>query len=236
MLDRFAALIQAGISPSKALELAELKNPTYLEEIRFGIRLGAPVTRLVRVLQLHADALASSALEVSKAQSVPSATRKLMLWLPGFGLVLGQTLGLDPISALSTNVGLALFLFGLLLVYVGNEISSRLIIRATSNQEFPAQSLLRFSMLIASGHSLSDAKEQAGLSDQDFLSLCLKTGANLDVVLAHEIQSSVAAFASEQIQKASRLSVTLLVPLGLTTLPAFLIFTVVPMVIGLTHK
>jgi tight adherence protein B len=92
--------------------------------------------------------------------------------------------------------------------------------------------------LISAGLPLSQARKEASpLNDPDgLIDLALTTGASLKELVRSKQNSELANFAADRIAAARALSVSLLVPLGLTMLPAFLIFTVLPMVIGINQQ
>lgn len=62
-----------------------------------------------------------------------------------------------------------------------------------------------------------------------------RTGAALQTLISSEISASNERAISEQLTQAKKLSVSLLIPLTATTLPAFLLLTIVPMIIGITQ-
>ena len=62
-----------------------------------------------------------------------------------------------------------------------------------------------------------------------------RTGAGLGALVQSEISASNERAISEQLTQAKKLSVSLLIPLTATTLPAFLLLTIVPMIIGITQ-
>jgi pilus assembly protein TadC len=67
------------------------------------------------------------------------------------------------------------------------------------------------------------------------VALSQRTGAALGALLGSEIEMLNERSLTEQLTKAKQLAVALLVPLSLTTLPAFLLLTIPPMLIGITQ-
>jgi pilus assembly protein TadC len=82
------------------------------------------------------------------------------------------------------------------------------------------------------------AMRESGFSAErnELIELALKSGASLGVLIAAQQRSELADFSAARIATAKSLAVKLLIPLGLTTLPAFLIFIVLPMLIGINNK
>jgi pilus assembly protein TadC len=64
------------------------------------------------------------------------------------------------------------------------------------------------------------------------LELSRLTGAPLSDLVEIEIELTTQRALQESMAKAKRMSIELLVPMSLTVLPAFLILTIVPMLIG----
>jgi hypothetical protein len=60
-----------------------------------------------------------------------------------------------------------------------------------------------------------------------------RTGAALSELVKSEIENTLKRQLSEKITLLRELSVRLLIPLGLTTLPAFMLFTIPPTMVGL---
>ena len=67
------------------------------------------------------------------------------------------------------------------------------------------------------------------------ISLSERTGAALGLLIDSEIEALNQRAISNQLTAAKKLSVSLLIPLSATTLPAFLLLTIVPMVIGIAQ-
>lgn len=87
---------------------------------RLALTVGAP---LGRVLEAVADALvaqAEAAAEREAALAGPRTTARVLLWLPAAGILLGWTLGADPVAvATDGGAGTAAVAAGLLLLAVG---------------------------------------------------------------------------------------------------------------------
>lgn len=236
--ENFAALILSGLSTKQAVSLSGVSDEADFEILKLAIEVGAPVAPLAKSLALHQESLKAFEREIQQALAVPVATRRLMIWLPVAGLAISELLGLGSLSALSTTVGLAGFLLGLTLMYLGARATQRLLDEAKQNTALPSSGWFRFGILMSAGMSLSEARQQASpLSDPDgLIDLALSTGASLKDLVMSKQSSELANFAADRIASARALSVSLLVPLGITMLPAFLIFTVLPMVIGINQQ
>ena len=237
---KLAAILSAGVdlkSAVTAIEPQEL-SAELKELIRQAREFGAPVSLLCRQYEAFERSRADFALEISQAQAVPRATRKLMLWLPALSLVIGQLVGMNPLSALASPIGIASMAIAGLLIWAGSTWSAALLKPLAIEQEHPGRELLLFRMALDSGLGLSAAISRAGHpKDLDsVLSMSRSTGAPIGALLDSEIASLAAHQASQAISQAREMSIKLLIPLALTLLPAFLILTLFPMLIGITKS
>lgn len=237
---RLSALISAGISPRKSIEVVGEENIPIelLELIGSAKRFGAPISHLLDEYQeFEANRMVFES-EISKAQAVPIATRKLLLWLPAVSLLLGQISGLNPLVALGSSIGLIGFGIAGGLIYLGAKWSAKMLRDSTVKPEHPGKDLIIFRMGLDAGLGLS---EVLGLLPSlqnldDIVLLARKTGAPLRSLVSSEVSALLLHQSTSAIDQAHKLSVSLLIPLSLTILPAFLILTLVPMVIGIINN
>lgn len=235
--ERFAALIGAGVPLSTALEVTHMAEDPNYPVVDFAISSGAPLKTTLASLAVHQQNLSAFVREIESAQAVPRATRRLMLWMPLLGAVMGEVLGLATFSALETTGGLISFISGLGLLYLGHSLTARMLEKSQAPSGLPGLGWFRLGILLSAGESLSSAVPKSGLGAEatEVIELATKTGARLSSLIEAQKLAEISQFASSKIYEAKQLAVSLLVPLGLTTLPAFLLFTVVPMLIGI-HK
>jgi tight adherence protein B len=175
--------------------------------------------------------------EIEQAQQVPISTKKLMLWLPWFGLMLAELTGLGVFQALLTPVGLLLLGIAAGLSYLGHRISERMIKAATEISKPPQQPILKLAIFIQTGIQLGEALRLCEIPrESELIQFALQSGANLKLLLQSQIESDLAAWRNRSLVGAKQLSVRLMLPLGLTTLPAFLLLTVAPILLGALTK
>jgi tight adherence protein B len=196
------------------------------------------LTPTATALSAYQESLQEFEREVTQAQAVPKATRSLMLWLPAVGVLLGELLGFGSLAAIATTPGLVGFLLAIGLTYLGASITQRMLERSRAGQQVPGAKWFRLQILLSAGMPLVLAMRESGFSEErnELIELALKSGASLGVLIAAQQRSELADFSATRIATARSLAVKLLIPLGLTTLPAFLIFTVLPMLIGINNK
>lgn len=237
---RLSSLISSGISTQKSIELVGEKNlpAELLELIQAARKFGSPLTRLLSEYQrFEADRQIFES-EISKAQAVPIATRKLLLWLPALALFLGQISGLDPLAALGSPIGLMGFLIAGGLIYLGARWSAKLLRDSSVKPHHPGRDLIIFRMGLDAGLGLSAASGLLpGVKNLDEMVLLARnTGAPLRALVSSEVTALLLDQSTRAIGQAQKLSVSLLIPLSLTILPAFLILTLFPMIIGITNN
>lgn len=236
--DRFCALVTSGVSVPQALELSGVEAESEFELLSLAIQSGAPLAPTARALAAYQEDVQEFEREVSQAQAVPKATRSLMLWLPVAGIGLGELLGFGSVAAIGSTAGLIGFLLAIALTFAGASITQRMLDRSREGKEFPAAKWFRLQILLSAGMPLPAAMRESGFSAErdELIELALKSGASLGVLIAAQQKAELADFSAKRVATAKSLAVKLLIPLGLTTLPAFLIFTVLPMLIGINNK
>lgn len=230
-----AALLSAGVDLKTAL--AELQATQLPEELVLGIRLGAPLKTLLISLAQQQESLARAMAELSQALAMPKATRRLLLWLPVVTLALTIFTGISSFSSLINPLVLVSLLVGSLLLLLGNRISNKML--SGINYEFSISELQKFSIAIAAGMNVGQIANYFPqlLSAEPvarLISLTRRTGAGLVALVESEIENTLQRQLAEKITALRALSVRLLIPLGTTTLPAFMLFTIPPTMVGLT--
>ena len=235
--DQLESLLNAGVSPKTAIEYLELEGQEQFELIQFALHCGAGLVETAQLLA-ELDAIEEQTrAEISQAQEVPSSTRRLMLWLPWLGLVLAEVAGLGAFEAVFSMGGLLLLLMAAGLSYLGSWITNRMINRTNELMCKPEQPLLRLAVALEAGLSLTQALRLSGLSrDHLLIQFALQTGVSLRDLIRVQLRTELLNWRTKCVNLGKSLSVKLMVPLGLTTLPAFLLLTVAPVLLGALSK
>ncbi len=253
-----AGLLKAGIPADRAREelasdLSQLspRQHNQFEAIwMLAIQSGGAVSGAIESLGETFRKTARHEREVELTFVGPKATAKLVAWLPGAGLLLAQLFGLDPIRAIFTNpFAFGSLVLGALLMVGGHLWSSSIIRKATPKQDDPGLffDAVRFGM--DAGQPLSSAIERAAtVFDErlDFVpeqpifdaltrigELNRTNGASISSLLTGEAVARREDQWFAESTLLSKLAVKLMIPLGLVTLPAFVLSSIVPVAVSL---
>lgn len=232
---QLAGLISAGVPIAAVAEQVDLQSEKLL---RLAVSVGAPMLPTLIALEQQLFSRERILAEVSEAQAVPRATRKLLLWLPICSIALGELMGLGTISGIFTPIGMAALALALLFLWVGSKVSGKMLGRLKGADLSSSEELLAIDLCLSAGVQLSQIEElvEGKLSTRakKLIEQSIVTGASLRPLISAEVQSLNQQELSSRLGQAKRLSVGLLIPLSLSTLPAFLLLTIPPMLIGIT--
>ncbi len=233
-LRKLASLLQAGIDLKTAL--AELGDKSVPAELRLATELGAPLkTLLISLADQHESSQRAKA-ELAQALAMPRMTRRLLPWLPGLTLALTLLTGITTIQSLANPLVLFSLLLGTALLLIGNRISRNML--SEVDDSFSISELQHFSIAISAGLTTGQISKLfpnllKNKAVESLVNLTGRTGAGLQQLVNSEIENTLRLQLSEKITHLRELSVRLLIPLGLTTLPAFMLFTIPPTMVGL---
>lgn len=231
-----SSLLDAGVDLKTSL--SELNVRELPGDVELAIELGAPLKTLLISLATQQESGAKAKAELAQAMAMPKATKRLLLWLPVLTLALTFLTGISGLNSLTNPLVIVSILLGSALLYLGHRISSRLLL--TLNENFDVADLQKFAIAIACGLTTGQIANRfpdllTSSTVARLVSLTNRTGASLSKLVGSEIENVLQAQLSEKIAAARVLSVRLLIPLGLTTLPAFMLFTIPPTLVGLTN-
>lgn len=104
--------------------------------LRMSENAGAPLATSLERAAEHAEERIDAFLGRQSALAAPSATGRILSWLPLIGLGLGMLMGSDPLGVLTGSVAGALAgLLGLALALIGRRWTARLVRRAEEESE-----------------------------------------------------------------------------------------------------
>lgn len=207
---------------------------------------GAPLASSLRSFAGALRGLAQSRRETRVALAGPAATVRVVLVLPVVGLVLGLALGFDTFGVLFGSVpGFACLTAATVLLLLARRWNRRLLRGATPTDAAPGLRLDLVAIAVSGGAAIDVALDRVesalthcGIDARDsdtvveVLELSRTAGVPAGELLraeADEVRRRERAHAQ---QAAARLGVTLMIPLGVCILPAFMLVGVVPLVVA----
>jgi tight adherence protein B len=234
-VDLLISGIRAGLTPMQALEIerdsieqmSSEDRAEFWELWELALRVGSPITDALEMIQVSMEQRRRFLAELENLSSTPAATRQLLTWLPIIGLAVAQVIGLDPFSALSSTLGLLVFCFSIGLFVLGAVLSSRINKRLSASLPRSSLKPLKAAIRLQAGVPLGKIK-----LDQKIFIAALEGGSPLAKILIQQFLHNQQAEFEKKRNLLAKDSVKLLLPLGLTSLPAFVLITVFPLLIS----
>jgi len=212
--------------------------------------VGAPLADSLRAIAAALRDAQETADQVRVTLAEPAGTARLMAWLPLVAVALGSALGFDTVAVLvGSPAGWACATAGLLCMVGARRWSVRLVRRATAPEGVPGLRAELSAIALRGGVSVERAGEiveaavastgidepesgEDSQGDADILALSREAG-----VPAVELLRASAVLARHRARtegrlRAAKLASHLLIPLGVCTLPAFLLLGVAPMLLS----
>ena len=204
--------------------------------------VGAPLAEVLRMIAETLRDAASAADDVRIALAEPAGTARLLLWMPFAGLFLGFALGFDTLGVIVGNpLGAACVVTGLLLVIAARLWTGRLLRRAKPMPGTPGMRAELVAIALAGGASIDRALQlvaetstTGGSAERIRAVLDLSHAAGVPAVELLRASAAQERHMS-RVQgrlRAAKLSTRLLIPLGVCTLPAFLLLGVAPLLLS----
>jgi tight adherence protein B len=255
---QLAGLLKAGMSAQLAREevkdqLGQLtvRQQSQLQTIwDLAMASGGPVSGSIESLGETFRKIARHERDVELTFAGPKATAKLVAWLPAASLLLAQLFGFGPLNAIMTNpLAFGCLVLGALLMVGGHRWSKSIIRKATPKLDDPGLffDAVRFGMDAGMPLSVSIERATTAFEQQlDFVpdqsifeklarigELNRTSGASISNLLEVEAAARREDQWFDESATLSKLSVKLMIPLGLVTLPAFVLSSIVPVAISL---
>ncbi|MGO4691463.1 type II secretion system F family protein [Glaciibacter sp. 2TAF33] len=214
---------------------------------RVATGAGAPLAESLRTLAASFRDLGQLERDLHVALAGPAATARLVMGLPVIGIVFGGLMGFNTLQTLFATVpGLVCLAGGVTLMLAGQRWNQRLIRAARLTDAAPGLELDLTAIGMAGGGSIDrarslvdDTAERYGLDRSNserlirpVLTLSTRAGVPAAELLRSEAEQVRRATRSEGQRRAATLSVTLMIPLAVCVLPAFMLLGVVPLLIS----
>ena len=205
--------------------------------------VGAPLAEVLRMLAETLQDAASAADDVRIALAEPAGTARLLLWMPLAGLLLGFALGFDTLTVIFSNpIGGGCVIAGLGLVLAARAWTGRMLRKAKPEPGTPGIQAELVAVALSGGASIDRALRLVSESSAVVRDGEDRTRAVLDLSRAAGVPAGELLRASAAQDRhaarvqgklaAARLSTRLLIPLGVCTLPAFLLLGVAPLLLS----
>lgn len=253
---QMAGLLGAGLSLRQARSQLELDLATLTaDESRQFERIwamasksGGPPTSAINRLADVFDLQRKARNEINLAYAAPRSTARLVTLLPIITLGLAQLVGLNPLAVIAEfGLGSISVAVGCGLLWIGHRWSAKLMRKAAPNSQDPGAFLdclaaaclagLPFTQAQSLVRQVCDFDERQQSEDDELIAGSVELSRTQGLSLAELLTSASNAKRERQRfddnEKIAKLSVSLMIPLGLAVLPAFVLITIVPIAIGL---
>ncbi|MBX3094161.1 MAG: type II secretion system F family protein [Cryobacterium sp.] len=207
---------------------------------------GAPLAPALRSFAGSLRELAESRRDLRVALAGPAATTRIVMLLPLIGLLFGVALGFDTLGVIFGTVpGALCSVVGVALLFVARRWNRRLLLSATPDDDAPGLRLDLVAIAVSGGAALDRALasvdaalEHCAVSPRgadavdEVIALSRRAGVPAAELLRAEAEEARRVARSAAKQGAAKLAVTLMVPLGVCILPAFMLVGVAPLMIA----
>lgn len=208
---------------------------------------GAPLAATLTVYAASLRSIAQLQRDLAVALAGPTATARLVMVLPLVAVLFGLALGFDTVGVLTTNpVGIGCLVAGIGLMLIARFWNRRLCVAAAPRDLTPGLELDLVAIAVSGGASteravaaVRAAVSRTGLVVTDvqetidgILDLSRRAGIPAAELLRSEAEELRRAARSEGERRAAALGVTLMLPLGVCVLPAFMLLGVAPLLIS----
>lgn len=206
---------------------------------------GAPLSAALEVVSARLRSIEETGREIAVAMAGPRMTMRLVMAMPGLGILGSTVMGFDSLGTLIGDpYGRAAGIAGLLLLVLGALWARRLSRRAQPRRQAPGFSLELVAIAVRGGGALEQACrsverecERHSLpfereAIEDCLRLADRAGAPVAGLLRAEAALLRSVVGAEDRTRAAALGVTLLLPLGVCVLPAFMLLAIAPTILA----
>ena len=254
VVKRVAREVGAGRDPSAAIIESIDRRPSPDDGVWRGLAAawavatdaGAPLAQSLDAFAESLRALAQVQRDQNVALAGPVATARMVMTLPIIAVLFGVALGFDTLGTLVGTVpGAVCLMVGIVLMAAARWWNARLVASARPHHVTPGLTLELMAIAVTGGSSIDRAKaavaaarDRAGLTpDQDaavddILELSQRAGVPAAALLTSEAAQQRRRAKAEGERRAATLAVTLMLPLGICILPAFMLLGVAPLLIS----
>lgn len=208
---------------------------------------GAPLAPTLREYAASLRDLAQAQREIVVALAAPTATARLVLTLPAIGILFGMLLGFNTLGTLLTTLpGWVCLSLGSGLMLAASRWNRRLVAHAQPRDLTPGLGFDLLAIAVSGGGSLDRARAIVAAAAEHFplddsgsdsgIAETLELSARAGIPAAELLRSGATERRRDTLalvqSRAQALSVRLMIPLGVCVLPAFLVLSVVPLLVA----
>jgi tight adherence protein B len=208
---------------------------------------GAPLAGCLREMAEALRQLGQLHRDVDSALAGPVSTARFVAVLPVVGLMFGTILGFDTLGVLfTTPLGLGCLFVGLTLSLVAGRWTAMLVRRARPASGAPGLTAQLVAIALTGGGSIAGARESTaaacarfGVGDsrgeagiETVLALSRRAGVPAAELLRSEAEQDRRTARTQAQLRAAALGTSLMIPLGLCVLPAFMVLGVAPLMLA----
>ena len=212
---------------------------------------GAPLAPTLRSFAASLRAFAEASRSAESALAAPVATARMVMVLPGVGVLFGMALGFDVLGTLFTTApGLICLSIAAMLLVTAWRWNRRLVAAAQPTELTPGLRAELTAIAVSGGASLDrartsvvDALAVASLDldaqvaeVESVLELSHRAGVPAAELLRSQAEEARREAASAAGRRASVLAVRLMLPLGVCILPAFMLLGVAPLLLSVVSS
>ncbi len=248
-LTKLAGLLRSGVAMPKALEIIggiPTNNPGLKYLLEVAVQSGASVASEIDVVADLCIQRENSLARIKVAYAGPKSSSRLVIWLPVLTMLIAQLAGFELIGAVNRRPALAIsIVLGVALLISAKLVSSRLITRAMPTESYSGYFLMAVALASGGGANLNKAQKIAFeshhnvfghepskeelLAMAEITNLVETTGARVGDLLKSQARNMQRDILTANELSIERLSVRLMIPLGLAVLPAFICLAVIPL-------
>jgi tight adherence protein B len=228
-----AQMLRAGMPLKLSSERLSESGRRDLERIlEVNKRAGGP---LVGTLQRFAQVLRKReelAEEIQIAATGPKASARLVMNLPLLVLVGGAVSGIPVIRLFASSwIAVLSVVFGLMLYWLGSRWINRLLARAQCSNSDPGFNLELLAISVGAGLPLRVASSELGVGESEIRFLGSETP-TMQLLTERADELRMQAFTADR-KRIQKTAVSILWPLGVTVLPAFVLVAIVPLALAM---
>jgi tight adherence protein B len=249
-----AAVLRGEAIPTAIAAAAQACSPRAAEAWRavaaswlVATTSGAPLAGCLREMAEALRQLGQLHRDVDAALAGPVSTARFVAVLPIVGLLFGTILGFDTLGILfATPLGLACLTVGVTLSLIAGRWSAMLVRRARPASGSPGLTAQLVAIALTGGGSITGARESTAAACERFsvgetggeagvetvLALSRRAGVPAAELLRSEAQQDRRAARTQAQLQAAALGTSLMIPLGLCVLPAFMVLGVAPLMLA----